>query len=1764
MVTEPRRKPLELTSGIDRVPSGGSGAPVSRVLSLAFAAVFVVGILASVQPARAYSCPPPYLPCASSSMTLTPQHDGSPQQYRWIDSRDANRPLEAKYGFTSIAGTGTYVEGDGQGSGLTCGSSTYSNCLDLDEYNALQTPTASGCRGLPIGFNFVFHGTTYDCVWVNMDGFVTFANSEPTMVARHSYPAGKYHSPVAFPNTNVPGNTITAAWSAWDDSSYGGTGCQGGVFYETKSISPAGGTPYKIFVVEWNNVLLWDKARLNGNAPTNYDNAPFCPGTGSCDKLSSTFQIILRETSNNITILHNTVKTNPAEADAANGNCSNTSTDPALALGEQDAASHGMTYQTKTGFVDASTAVLFYPNHGPTITSAATTSPSINEDSSGTTLIDIADGHTKDMDNDAVKGFCVSTAPTHGTLANGTTGTVPACTAAPSTWSTNVAYKPSADYCGTDTVALSAVDAFGLPGPATTFTITVTCINDTPSANAVADQSILEDSTQSVTLGNIGIGGSGYDSAATEYPISVDATSDNPTLIQPTVTPASVTGATQTTVALGLNPKTDQNGHALITVHVRDSGSNTAPNNNTRTRMFNVTVGAVNDAPVFGLTGDLEAVADAGAQHIPGWATGMAAGPATATDETGQTYAFSVTASNSSLFSVQPTVDAQTGDLDFTPTGASQCGYSTLQVTLQDNGGTANGGKDATTKSAKLLSRCRPVATADTYSTYTDTTLSVAVGGTPDGVLANDSVWSGEALKAKLVAGPTHLANAADFVFNSDGSFTYKPSGTYEGDDTFTYQAYDSHLDSLTATVTIHVLHVYYQAIADTYSMNEDGVLTESATNGVLANDNRFSGAGTLSASLVTGPTNGTLSLSPDGSFTYTPKADFPFLASGMGKDTFRYAITDGSHGTRAANATITVGALNDAPTANATSYTFYMGTTKTPLNGQNLFGADLKDLDNPFSSLKYCLVSGPSAGTLTLAPPSCASGTPGEGKFTYHAPTTPGTYSLSFESYDGQAYSAPATVSLVVTNTNNAPNAPLQNVIAYEDTPLTITLSATDKDGDNQFTYSLVPDPAGNIGYEGTVVLQPGSDKVTYTPQADICSTPGNGAPDQFQYAVDDGTGAPNSESSPGLIRVTIRCVDDAPSFTPGGDVVVARGDGAQQISPWATNISPGPPNEAKQRIRFVTTWTGNLFTPGPFDPANSGVPPYVLSPSSSFVANPGKADLFFQVPPSKQGASTVTVCLIDDGLSNAPLLYGGADATTPCSVFRILVHGAPVSSEDTYRVYRGKTLVVPAPGVLGNDVNFDGLRPTLAQYDSPPTAQDASAFSFNADGSFMVRPRMDAPAAFGFTYIAQSGYGDDGPITAVHIVVVDDQTPFAAFNASGLMATGTPTAFTDHSDDPDGFITSWVWDFGDGEVSNDPNPIHTYARAGDYKVSLTIQDDAEVTDTVSHVLHITGDPVDSHRKGTATAFGGDDVDATSGDLVTLTGSASPIGGIQAWGWNEGLGPRVELHGVHSPVLTFTAPDVPPGQTVEMAFDLTVYDGIGASTPARVLVHVHAPNAQPDIPVEDFSTLVGQTFYLDASGTKDPDHDNLTYAWSQTGGPRVGMRNLTQARASVPGAGLSSPMELTFQLLVSDGHHSLPAVKVVHVNVTTNDVADLFGWSAGKAGAGQITFHYLQPHDGDVMAWDFGDGATSTDRDPVHTYAKTGRYVVTLHVTDANGHVTAAVEAVDTRLGYGDAAGALPATSTTVLKPGVAFAGLAILVALGAGIAFLVLRRRQ
>lgn len=194
----------------------------------------------------------------------------------------------------------------------------------------------------------------------------------------------------------------------------------------------------------------------------------------------------------------------------------------------------------------------------------------------------------------------------------------------------------------------------------------------------------------------------------------------------------------------------------------------------------------------------------------------------------------------------------------------------------------SDGSLSSATQTASIRVNGPPVGVADSYAVAHDTAKVVAAPG----VLGNDTDPEGDARTAQLVATVSHGALA----LSANGGFTYTPATGYQGSDSFTYRALDADGQSAVTTVTLQVAgpgNAAPVALGDEYRVVTGRTVARSAP-GVLANDSDPDGA-SLSAQLVAGPANGTLTLNANGSFSYKPNNGF------LGVDSFTYRASDGT-----------------------------------------------------------------------------------------------------------------------------------------------------------------------------------------------------------------------------------------------------------------------------------------------------------------------------------------------------------------------------------------------------------------------------------------------------------------------------------------------------------------------------------------------------------------------------------------------------------------------------------------------------------------------------------------------------------------------------------------------------------------------------------------------------------------------------------------------------------------------------------------------------
>lgn len=331
-----------------------------------------------------------------------------------------------------------------------------------------------------------------------------------------------------------------------------------------------------------------------------------------------------------------------------------------------------------------------------------------------------------------------------------------------------------------------------------------------------------------------------------------------------------------------------------------------------------------------------------------------------------------------------------------------------------------------------------------------------------------------------------------------------------------------------------------------------------------------------------------------------------------------------------------------------------------------------------------------------------------------------------------------------------------------------------------------------------------------------------------------------------------------------------------------------------------------------------------------------------------------------------------------------------------------------------------------------------------------------------------------------SVDLPVSVEPVPNAEFVFDSV-CLGLNTSLTDISNDNGSAITSWTWDFGDGNGSNTQNNFYTYGNAGTFFVQLIVTNSGNCSDTVVHPVFVKPSPTASYT--TANVCDGLPVSFT--DL-----SISNSIGITSWIWDFG----------DSSGSTAQNPSHQYGSFGIYNVNLIVENDWGCTDSMNQPVEVY------ELPVADFTAgmaCIGySTSFIDSSfatGTMVTD-------WSWDFGDGLGSSNLQNPIYTYS---LGTP-PYTVTLIIEDGHGCFDTI-VHNIDLHPQPTADFTATSECSQTATAFT-DFSSSTTGTILQWnwDFGDGLGSSNlQNPDYTYNSvltTTTFNVTLIATDNNG----------------------------------------------------------
>jgi PKD repeat protein len=362
-----------------------------------------------------------------------------------------------------------------------------------------------------------------------------------------------------------------------------------------------------------------------------------------------------------------------------------------------------------------------------------------------------------------------------------------------------------------------------------------------------------------------------------------------------------------------------------------------------------------------------------------------------------------------------------------------------------------------------------------------------------------------------------------------------------------------------------------------------------------------------------------------------------------------------------------------------------------------------------------------------------------------------------------------------------------------------------------------------------------------------------------------------------------------------------------------------------------------------------------------------------------------------------------------------------------------------------------------------------------------------------YGVTLTVTNAFGRSTKTRAGYITT--GMQPIADFT-SGARAGAVPLAvmFTDASK---GGPTSWSWEFGDGSTSTAVSPAHTYTKAGTYTVILTVRN-AYGSDSETKASFVTAGSTPSAEFAADPRIGGAPLSVKFTDLST--------GSPSSWKWDFGDGTSsAEQNPVHvyqeegSYDVTLTVTNS-YGTDTEKKTGSAVTSAVGGASGYIIVGRV---------PFADFtaSPVSGAPPLAVAFTDRSTGATPLSYQWSFGDG---GTSTAASPTHSYAAAGV-----YTVALTITNAYGADTETRAELIRVGAGPVADFAATPQSGLLPLAVAFQDLSAGSPATWRWDFGDGGTSADRNPSHTYARAGTYGVTLTVTNAFGRST------KTRAGY-------------------------------------------
>jgi gliding motility-associated-like protein len=362
------------------------------------------------------------------------------------------------------------------------------------------------------------------------------------------------------------------------------------------------------------------------------------------------------------------------------------------------------------------------------------------------------------------------------------------------------------------------------------------------------------------------------------------------------------------------------------------------------------------------------------------------------------------------------------------------------------------------------------------------------------------------------------------------------------------------------------------------------------------------------------------------------------------------------------------------------------------------------------------------------------------------------------------------------------------------------------------------------------------------------------------------------------------------------------------------------------------------------------------------------------------------------------------------------------------------------------------------------------------NSTISFLQHPAATYfnPGTYTVKLVVQNAAGKDSITKTQYITVY--ALPTVNFSATPLNGCfPLPVQFTDNSTPGSGTLTTWLWDFGDGNTSTLPNPGHVYTAQGNYNVSLMITNSNGCTKTLTRTNYI------SLSDGVHAVFTNNAPLSCSAPETILFTNQSTGTGVLSYQWAFGDGGTSTAQ---NPSHTYTT-----AGSYSVQLIVTNANGCRDTVTHASAINIGTVHANFDVPA---TICTGSAVTFNNSSTPAP----LLAVWT--------FGDATGSAAISPVKVYAAPGVYSVKMVADFGGCR---------DSITKDVTVLPKPTSAFTGSPLIfcsvpaTVNFTNTSTGAVSyEWSFGDGNTATSSAPSHTYTTPGSYNVTLISTNANG----------------------------------------------------------